>query len=50
MIPTGGYHRKQNNQGHAKFDKTISVFSHDAHWVPEEKCNAGHFGKQKYLL
>jgi hypothetical protein len=25
--------------------KKIFVFSHDTHWVPEEKCNAGQFGK-----
>jgi len=49
MIPTGGYHRKKNNQGHAKIVKKNYHFSHETHWVPEEKCNAGHFGKQKYL-
>jgi hypothetical protein len=26
MIPTGGYQRKKNNQGYAKFDKKIPFF------------------------
>jgi hypothetical protein len=40
---------KRTTKGMQKLTNSVSVFTHDTHWVPEEKCNAGHFEKQKYL-